>query len=210
MSTKKESKTTNQYNQGSMNAFNALTPAVQKNWLNDMALDPRKAESFNLALQAGMQNNQLGAQRSVFNLTQNLKTGGFAGTNLSGVHFGQLAKIGRQKSAMDSNSLIQNWLNYDMLRRQTTSNAAGYKPLQIGQTNVEKTSGLGTWLPQVIGGGLALASAFATGGASAAGGAGAAGSKAAASGASQLAAGSAFSLGGNNPLMRQSSGLGWD
>jgi spore coat protein U-like protein len=207
MSTKKETKTVNQYNSGSMNAFNALTPAVQQNWLNDMQLDFTKSKTFNLALQQGVGAAAAGGQRMVQNLGQNLLAGGFAGANLGGVQLAQLAKIGRATSANQSNVFLQNALHYDQMRRQTAAIAGNYKPLQTGQTTTEKTSGLGTWLPQVIGGGLQAAMAFGTGGASlAASGAAKAGGSAFNLGASQLAAGGAAAA---NPLLSRGNYDSW-
>jgi spore coat protein U-like protein len=208
LSTKKETKTVNQYNSGSMGAFNALTPAVKNNWLNDMELDFTKSKTFNLALQQGVGAAAVGGQRMVQNLGQNMLAGSFAGANMGGIQLAQMQKIARATSANQSNVFLQNALNYDQMRRQTTALAGNYKPLQTGQTTTEKTSGLGTWLPQVIGGGLQAAMAFGTGGASLGASAAAkAGGSAFSLGASQLASAGAAAA---NPLLsRNHDSWGW-
>lgn len=170
MSTKTQTSSTQaiQYDPSSMSAFNAFQPRVQENWMQDSQLDPTKSSTYNLGL-SGMQRaaQQLSA-RNRENFFGNLKAGGYAGNNLSGVQQMGLTGLGMGASALSSNAFNQNFLNYDAMRRNTVNAMASYRPLQTGQTqnSTQTTSGLGTWLPQVIGAGLQVAGAVATGGAS--------------------------------------------
>lgn len=164
MSSKTETKSTNSYDSGSMSAFNAFTPQVQANWTQDMQLDPTKSSTYNLGLQKMQGAASQIAARNKENFFGNMTAGGYSGNNLSGVQQQGLMGLGMGASSLTANAFNQNYMNYDMLRRQTTSQAAGYKPLQTGGTQTQTTSGLGTWLPQVVGAGLGAAAGFATGG----------------------------------------------
>jgi hypothetical protein len=164
MSSKTETKSTNTYDPGSMSAFNAFTPQVQANWSQDMQLDPTKSSTYNLGLQKMQGAATTLAARNKENFFGNLVAGGYNGNNLSGIKQQGLMALGMGNSALSSGAFNQNFLNYDLMRRQTTAQAAGYKPLQTGGTQTQTTSGVGTWLPQVIGAGVGAAAGFATGG----------------------------------------------
>jgi hypothetical protein len=78
----------------------------------------------------------------------------------------QLDRAARANTALQSNAFSQNLFAADQRRQNATRSAMGYQPLVTGQTGDQttKTSGLGTWLPQVAGMGLAAATAPFTGG----------------------------------------------
>lgn len=166
MSTKKTTTTTNQYDPSSMTFFKSLQPQMQAGYASDMQLDPTKSNAFNLGLQ-----QQVAAARGA-NRTQMSNIAGNAlfagGGNLSGIQASMLAAGGRAVAGRAANAFTTNYLNYDTMRRQEMMQASGIKPLQTGQTQVQQTSGLGTWLPQVIGGAAQIGLAAATGGSSAA------------------------------------------
>jgi hypothetical protein len=212
MSTKKTSTTTNQYNQPSMTAFNSFQPQIQANWGQDMQLDPTKSSTFNIGLQNLLRGNASIKSRNMSNLFSNSIPQGSLG---GAFQQSQIAKIGRQSSAMDSAGINTNFLNYDAMRRQTVAQAAGFRPLQTGQTTEEKTSGLGTWLPQVIGMGAQVGLMAATGGfsgaAGAAGKASSAGTKlggAVLGGAGQALSSGSYFTGGNSFTGGQGNGFG--
>lgn len=163
MSTKTVTTQANQYNPQAMNAYTGLQPNIASNWQNDMQLDPRKSSTFNLALQNAFNGNQRQVQNQMGNMFSNMRTGGFNG-NMNAYTQSQLGRIGRFGAGLNAQSTNQNFLNYDMMRRQATAQAAGYRPLQTGATNTQQTSGLGTWLPQVIGAGASIAAGAMTGG----------------------------------------------
>lgn len=165
MSTKKESKTTATFNPAAMSTYNAFQPQVQTNLTADMQTDFTKSPTYQLALQKSLQNaDQLG-QRNINAFLSQMADRGFE-NNTAG-----LDRVTRQNSALQANAFLGNILAYDAMRRNAVAQAQGYRPLQTGQESVEKTSGLGTWLPNVVGAGLGLATGFMGGGAASAFGA---------------------------------------
>lgn len=201
MSTKTQTNSTQtaQYDPGSLNTFQGLQPGIQQNLTEDMKLDPTQSKTFNLGLQYAMKQNQMLKDRTKQNLMGNMQGSGFAGS-VNPFQQAQMNKMSRAGMALDAQTTNQNYLNYDAMRRQTVANAMQYKPLQTGQTGqtTQTTSGLGTWLPQVIGAGAQIGLGIATAGTSTAA---SAGSKA----ASGLA-GTASSLGGDIGNAAMSSG----
>lgn len=187
MSKKTETKQRNVYNQGSMNVFDQLQPGIQASLLQDMALDPRQNKTFNMKLAEMMRQNNLLLQN---NIEQSMLNNQVRGIPMSsGISGMQLGKFMRQASGANSNAIVQNWLAHEEARRRATGMAMGYQPLQIGQDTTQKTSGLGTWLPQVLGAGIMGGAALLTGGANLAG--------AGAKGGGIMAAGRALGSGAN-------------
>ena len=168
MSTKKEttSKQETQFDPGSRGVYNALQPGIQ-NVLQQFMSDPLTASYF--LKQLGMANQQISqlGQRNVGNLLANMRTGGFGGGNMNAFQQSALARTGRATSGMQSNAFNNLLMNANQMRLGATQQAQGYNPLVTGQTGTttEKTSGLGTWLPTVLGAGLGIAAGFASGGA---------------------------------------------
>ncbi len=132
--------------------------------------DPYKNAYF--LQQLGLINKQaLGlGQRGVSNLWQNATAGGMSGNNLSSFMAANLARQGRATSGLQAGGLNALLPQFAQMRMGAAQTAMGFTPLQTGgtmnSTQTQKTSGLGTWLPQVIGAGLAIAGAPFTGGAS--------------------------------------------
>jgi hypothetical protein len=189
MGSKKETKTTNTYNQPSMNTFNTLQTPIQ-NTLTDYMKDPLTASYFNQNLQMALGQQQKINQRGMQNLFQRGQMMGTA--NNSGAMQQLAAAQDRANSASESNIFLNGLFDAENRRMAASGQAMNYKPLQTGQESVEKTSGLGTWLPQVVGAGLGVATGIMTGGASMAAQAGSLGGKIAATGA-----GIASNIGGN-------------
>src|SRR5574337_1640573 len=122
--------------------------------------DPMKAGYLNMLLQQGLKGaSQQGAVQQQ-NLMQNLAAGGFGGQNLNPFLQSQIGKIGRATSGMKAQDYMNTLLQGANLRMGAASQASGFGPLQPGSTQVQQQSGLGTWLPTVLGAGLN----FATGG----------------------------------------------
>lgn len=172
MSTTKTTKTDQtdkyQFNQAGMDAYNKMTPQMAQVIQMYMS-NPLTASYFQNQL--GMANKQIGqqGQSDIFTLLHNARSAGQGGNNP--YLQGQLAKQGRAGSANRANAFTQLLLGAEGNRRWAAGGAGGYQPLQTGatmnSTQTQKTSGLGTWLPQVAGIGLGLA----TGGLGFAGGA---------------------------------------
>jgi hypothetical protein len=64
-------------------------------------------------------------------------------------------------TARSTNSLIQGAAG---TRNNALASAMNFRPLQTGGTSVQQTSGLGTWLPQVVGMGMAAVTGGLSGG----------------------------------------------
>jgi hypothetical protein len=161
MSTKKESHTVqkNDYNPASMTAYNAFQPQAQ-NVLSEYAKPLDTNAFFKTNLQLALGNTQTLGRRNMDNLL--LRTNLFNGNAPSGFAQSLLATQTRNNSALDASAWLTAMTQAESDRKWATTNMLGYRPLQTGQTqdSVEKTSGLGTWLPQVVGAGLGIASAF--------------------------------------------------
>jgi hypothetical protein len=160
MSTTK--KTTNQYNQAGMNAYNAFQPQLQS-ILGGYASNPFGNPFYQLNLSSNMAQ----AGRSVGNMNQNALSQ-FNMTGMGGAPNGALtslkAQLGRYGSGVYANAFQNAASNAFTNQMGALNTMAGYRPLQTGQT--QQTSGLGTWLPQVAGMAIAGAAAPFTGGAS--------------------------------------------
>jgi hypothetical protein len=70
-------------------------------------------------------------------------------------------RAGLSAAAQQRSNLI---LGATQMRQSALQSALNYRPLQTGGKSVQQTSGLGTWLPQVIGLGVAGAEAAFSGG----------------------------------------------
>lgn len=149
MSTTKKTTSTNQYSPTGMAAYNQMTPAFSgaaTSYINNPFGNP----FFQTQQQMGTnQANQLG-QTGVSNIMNNMTTSGFGGSPMSPFAQEMLANQGRATSGLRSQlgflSPVQNAMQ---MQQNAMGMAAGYSPLQTGQTQVQKQSGLGTWLPAV-------------------------------------------------------------
>jgi len=136
--------------------------ASGSNVLQDYMKDPMKASYVNLMLQQMNRQAGLLGQRGMQNLFTNVRSAGFGGSNMPAYLQSGLARQGRFTSGLQAQGLLGTLLGAEQNRRWATGQALGYRPLQTGQE--ERTSGLGTWLPQAVSAGLGLASGFMGGG----------------------------------------------
>lgn len=173
MSTKKQTNTvqTNTYDKGSMNAFKGFTNQVSGftgQWLGpDGKAGPTSTPGFNLNYQANLNNANAINGRNVRNISANALALG-ANPNSAATQ-AILARAGRGASGMQANAFMNAYQNSVQQQNMAAQMAGSYKPLQTGgtQNTIETTGGLGTWLPQVVGAGLGMATGFMSGGASA-------------------------------------------
>ena len=146
MGTKQTTTTTNQYNPAGMQTYNALQgPAAGvfnsniNNPYDNAFFNSQKAAGSSAATGFSRPNTQanaaLGINNPTFNASQTTTQGRAT-----------LANQGRM-----TNNLI---LGAASNRETSLQSAMNYRPLQTGGTEVKQTSGLGTWLPQVIGMGI--------------------------------------------------------
>lgn len=173
MSTKKESTQTIQYDPTSMNTFKSIQSPFQ-NYLLDSLKSPFTSDAFKARVEMGNKTaTGLGAR-----YMQNLLQNPYLGSNRGAFTASETAKIGRATGALQANNIYQNLIAQEGIRQNAAQMASAYRPLQTGQTSVEKTSGTGTWLPQLLGAGLQAGMMAATGGFSGAASAASGGSSA--------------------------------
>ena len=208
MSTKKKTKQTIDYNKPALSAYDALQPQIRSGLEQYLQGALTNSPFFQEALAFLMpQANRLG-QRGVQNVFQNARAAGFGGGAMPGFLAAGLGRAGRASSGLQSNAFWNAFSSANQGRLSALGQAQGFRPLQMGQTTVEKTSGLGTWLPQVASMALGAAMAPFTGGASLLGSMGGFFGGGAASPA-QIAQGGAFSglPGGLAPMTLPSLGV---
>ena len=157
-----DTKQQTQFNPASMASFNALQPGIQ-GVLQQYMQDPLTSSFFNQ--RQGMAQRYIAALlgRNMRNIYSN--AGQFAGGMNPGFQNSQLLRAGRQGSSMQANAFMQNLFGSEQNRLQATGLAQGYNPLVTGQNSqsTQTVSGLGTWLPQVLGAGLSFAMPFIPG-----------------------------------------------
>lgn len=140
--------------------------------LRDLIADPLKSTFFNsqLNLMRGQSSRQ--GQTNVWQALNNQGLGGGSGYNPLTASL--LTRLRRGQTANESAGFHNLLLNAAQARQQGIGQALSFQPLQTGAkgTSIEKTSGVGTWLPQLISSGIGAATAFASGGASLAAGRG--------------------------------------
>src|SRR5258708_3082971 len=167
MSTKNVTTSSAQFDPNSMGVFQGLTSTYGKS-IQDLIQNPYSNMMFNT--QMGMGNQALQTQEASGNQAM-LQRAQAMGINPSSPMFQQMMAQqqrggqGRQ-SDMFNNLLLQ----ASQLRQGAIGQAGAYRPMQTGSTEEKKQSGLGTWLPQLIGAGLGAAGGAMTGGLSKAGG----------------------------------------
>lgn len=147
---------TRRFDPASMSAFQSLQPAIS-NVLTQTMENPWQSGFFQQQL--GRSQQQLGQMgRTGIEGIMNLARQGRVG-NLPAYLASEIGKSQRGTQRLQSNALIDLLLGARQAQLGATSAAMGYNPLELGQTSssTQTTSGLGTWLPQIAGMGLAAA-----------------------------------------------------
>lgn len=154
MGTKKQTQQTAQFDPTSMSAFKSLTPAWAGQAQNFIQ-SPYSNPQFQFESQLGTRQAQNLGQTNINQLLQNQLTSGFGGGVQSPFMQEMLANQARANTGLQAQLGFINPTQMANQRQQYSMGLAqGYHPLQTGQKQVESTSGLGTWLPQVAGMGL--------------------------------------------------------
>ena len=168
MGTKKTSTTTNNYDPQSMNRYqgwaNSMMPQLQNLFSN-----PFSSPFFNLNMQQTTKGASALAGRNMSNALLNFgRTGVGSGLSTGGMRNSLLNQLQRQGSGMQYAGFMGavNQAQSDRWNAASLGSNLFSNPLQTGQKNVQQTSGLGTWLPQLAGAALAIGGAPFTGGAS--------------------------------------------
>lgn len=166
MSTQKTTTDTNSYNSQSMNAYNGMQSGISSS-INDYMNAPSKM----VPLWQQQANSQiaLSGQRNNSNLMQNATTNGYGNGSMPAFMQSQLAANGRSMAGQQSNAFLNSTFQGLQTQEFGTQAAENYHPLQTGSTQVQQTSGTGTWLPQVLSAGMNLGMGFLNGGQGSAG-----------------------------------------
>lgn len=161
MSTKQQSSI--QYNPQSMGTYSSLQGPLSS-VLQQYMKNPLQSSFFNQNV--GMGQRQISGQNStqMRNMLSNARTSGLGAGATSPYMQSMIAMQGRNNAGAQSNNFLQNLNMARQNQMWATGQSAAYSPLMTGQTT--QTSGLGTWLPQVLGAAGSAALGFATGGAS--------------------------------------------
>lgn len=197
MSSNKTTTNTNQYAPGAMANYSSWMAQLQP-MLSGMMSNPFGSPSFNMNLQ---QQTKAASQLGQRNMRNSLQSFGNQGLGTTG---GAMQQLMGTMSRYGSNVQMQGYNNAFNQAQTNQWNAASLgtsafgNPLSTGNTSTQTTSGVGSWLPQILGSILGGASSLLTGGLSGGGnafGAGTAGG-AAISGL-PMPSQSPFSLGSN-------------
>lgn len=154
MGTKQTTTTTNQFSPAGMSTYNALQGPMSS-LLNSNISSPYNNTGFNTRMAQGTAANRgFGASAGASTRQANSALGTTGGTAFNNYQTASQGRANAANQGQMSNNLI---LGAAQNRNQSLSAAMNYRPLQTGGTQVQQTSGLGTWLPQVIGAGISAA-----------------------------------------------------
>jgi len=157
MGTKKTSTTTNQYDPGSMANYQNYQSTVAP-LLQGFANNPFSNSQYSLNLSQNLAgSNQMG-MNAIQNAMRNFNMTGLS--SMGGAQQGLMSSLGRYGSAQNAQAFYGAANNAIARQNGAINSMMNYQPLQTGQQNVQQTSGLGTWLPQVVGAGIGLATGF--------------------------------------------------
>lgn len=157
MSDKTTTTTTNQYNQAANGNYNMFQGTLGT-MLTDYAKNPLASSFFNQQYQQNLNNaNQIGA-RNMFNVTNNLRTGGGLLGNSGAFLQSQINRTARSNTGLQAGAFNSSLASALQNRQWALGSMEAYQPLQTGQTSVQQTQqGLGSILGQVAGMGLSMA-----------------------------------------------------
>lgn len=166
MGTTSKNVQTSQFEPGSMGTYKGLQSGLGS-LLGDQMSSPYGNPQFQFERQMGQQNANLQNQTNQNQLGQNFLASGMGGGQ-GNPAFQEL--MSNQMRGGTQNSAMQGFINPTQLANQRqqfySQLAQAYRPLQTGQTGVQSTGGLGSWLPQLanMGFGLATGGGFNPGG----------------------------------------------
>jgi hypothetical protein len=161
MSTKNEtdSQNTLNYDPASLALYKKLTQGGG-NVLSQYMNNPFGNAWYNLGLGQSMRGaTQLG-QQNINALTNNMRVSGIGGGAGNAFQQAMMSNIGRGNQALRSQANMGNVFQALQRQMQATGMGMSFNPLLTGETgkSTQTQSGLGTWLPQLIGtlGGAAM------------------------------------------------------
>jgi len=164
MGTRSRTDTQNKYDPGSMQAFQGMMGALTPT-LPGFMTNPFGSPQFGLEQQMGTRQAQGLGQQSMSGLLQNMTASGLQGGASSPAGLEMQQNQGRANTGLQAQLGFMNpMMNALQRQQQAMQLGAGYRPLQTGGTQTQSTGGLGTWLPQMIGAGMGMATGGMGGG----------------------------------------------
>jgi hypothetical protein len=162
MGTKSTTQTTNQYSPAGTAAYNTLIPQATATTTANLT-NPYGNQTFLGLTQQGKTGAAAGgAALKSGNASNAAALLGSPPSSAASNYTNTLASMTTAgNTARSTNSLIQGAAS---TRNQALASAMNFRPLQTGGTSVQQTSGLGTWLPQVMGMGMAAVTGGLSGG----------------------------------------------
>ena len=142
---------------------------------------PFNNPQYNIGAGQSQKGAQQGGANNMQALQQLMRTSGLTGQAGAGFNAAQQAKTGRANQSMSSQANIQNIMSAMQRQQSAIGTGLSFSPQLTGQSGnfnqQQSTGGLGSWLPQLMGGLMGAGLGAATGGSSGFGsGAGAAAS----------------------------------
>lgn len=145
-----------------MSRYQGAQNTLMSTW-SPMVSNPFNNSQYNMGLQMQTNTaNQLG-MNAVQNAMRNFNMAG-TGDLTGGARASLLSGLSRQTSNLRQQGFMSNFQTAIGQQQFGTNVLGNMQPLQTGNTQVQKTSGLGTWLPQLIGAGLGFATGMGGGG----------------------------------------------
>lgn len=140
-----------------MAAFQQATPA----WMGpaqQFAQSPYSGPQFQFEQQMGNRQAQNLGGTAMSNISRNILGSGMGGGNMSPAALEMMQNQGRANTGLQAQLGFMNPMQLAGGRQQNAMGLLqGYRPLQTGGTQVQSQTGLGTWLPQLLGAGMGMA-----------------------------------------------------
>jgi hypothetical protein len=155
MGTKQQTTQANTYNPASMSTFNSLQPQIGSGY-SSLQNNPLGNPFVSAALTGGVQQAQQQGQGLMNSVNQNA----FGGESTPGFTQALQQQAARGSSGLQQQAYINALTQGAGTEANILSGMSGFKPLQTGGNTTAQTTGLGTWLPQLLGAGLGAAGSY--------------------------------------------------
>lgn len=170
MSTKKVSTQRSQFDPTAMSTYQGLQGglgAAISGYMNNPFSNP----FFQTQQQMGTQQANLTGQTGMSNVARNIGMSGMSQSSPAALEM--MNNQARANSSSRANlGFLAPMQNAFTAQQSAMGMAEQYRPLQTGGTTTETQSGVGSWLPQILGGGLSLLTGGLLGGGTSSGGGG--------------------------------------
>lgn len=165
--TDSSNQSTMQFNPLAQSTYNDLIGAGGKQLLGDIK-NPFGNPLYQLGLGQSMKGASQGAANNQGVLQSIMKTSGMGGTAGQGFQAGQQTQMGRANQSMFSQANLGNIMSAMQRQMAATGMGMSFSPQMTGQSgtssSTQTTSGLGTWLPQLLSSAAGMGMGALTGG----------------------------------------------